>query len=69
MPNIRFSAKEGYHRSGSSSFEIFWGPEDNDPNWNGPGWYWWPCFPGCLPDGDPVGPFNSSSAAYADARG
>lgn len=31
------------------------------------GWYWWPCFPGCLPDGDPVGPFASSRQALEDA--
>jgi hypothetical protein len=23
------------------------------------GWYWWSCFPGCLPDGDPIGPFET----------
>ncbi len=33
-----------------------------------PGWYWWSCFPGCLPDGDPVGPFNTEDEALADAR-
>lgn len=32
------------------------------------GWYWWPCFPGCLPDGDPVGPFETEAEALADAR-
>ena len=32
------------------------------------GWYWWPCFPGCLPDGEPMGPFPSETAALADAR-
>jgi hypothetical protein len=32
------------------------------------GWYHWPCFPGCLPDGDPVGPFETETAALADAR-
>lgn len=32
------------------------------------GWYWWACFPGCLPDSDPVGPFDSESEALADAR-
>lgn len=31
-------------------------------------WYWWPCFPGCLPDSDPIGPFDSEDAAIADAR-
>lgn len=33
-----------------------------------PGWYWWSCFPGCLPDGDPMGPFATESEALADAR-
>ena len=32
------------------------------------GWYWWSCFPGCLPDGDPVGPFATEDKALADAR-
>lgn len=32
------------------------------------GWYWQACFPGCLPDGDPMGPFDSYAAALADAR-
>ncbi len=33
-----------------------------------PGWYWWACFPGCLPDGDPIGPFDTEAEALADAR-
>ena len=33
------------------------------------GWYWWYCFPGCMPDGDPMGPFDSSEEAVEDARG
>jgi hypothetical protein len=24
-----------------------------------PGWYWWPCFPGCMPGGDASGPFEN----------
>ena len=31
------------------------------------GWYWWACFPGCLPEGDPSGPFSSEDEARADA--
>lgn len=31
------------------------------------GWYWWSCFPGCLPDGDPNGPFESAEDAVEDA--
>jgi hypothetical protein len=32
------------------------------------GWYWWACFPGCLPDSDPVGPFATEDEALQDAR-
>ena len=32
------------------------------------GWYWRACFPGCLPDGDPMGPFSTEAEALADAR-
>lgn len=39
--------------------------EDGCP---GTGWYWWPCYPGCLPDGDPNGPFRTEADALADAR-
>lgn len=31
------------------------------------GWYYWHCFPGCLPDSDAVGPFASAEAAEAAA--
>ena len=33
----------------------------------GEGWMWWSCQPGCLPDGCPSGPFNTSREAYDDA--
>lgn len=33
-----------------------------------PGWYYWACFPGCLPDGDPIGPFTTEDEALEDAR-
>lgn len=32
------------------------------------GYYWWPCFPGRLPDSDPCGPFTTEAEALADAR-
>jgi hypothetical protein len=31
------------------------------------GHYWWSCQPGCLPDGDPVGPFVSEAEAILSA--
>lgn len=32
------------------------------------GWFWWTCFPGCLPDSEPNGPFDTEAEALADAR-
>jgi hypothetical protein len=32
------------------------------------GWYYWSCFPGCLPDGEPNGPFNSEKEAIKEAQ-
>jgi hypothetical protein len=32
------------------------------------GWFWQSCFPGCLPDGPPCGPFASAKEALADAQ-
>jgi len=32
------------------------------------GWFWQSCFPGCLPDGDPIGPFATRAEALADAQ-
>jgi hypothetical protein len=32
-----------------------------------PGWFWWACYPGCLPDSDAFGPFPTSYRAYRDA--
>jgi len=42
--------------------------EDSEGNRLEPGWYWWTCLPGCLPDSDPFGPFESEEEALADAR-
>jgi hypothetical protein len=32
------------------------------------GWFWWTCFPGCLPEGWPNGPFDTEEEALADAQ-
>lgn len=32
------------------------------------GWYYCYCFPGCMPDSDPFGPFTSENEALSDAR-
>lgn len=43
-----------------------WGDEDG--NAMPAGWYWWSCQPGCLPDGDPTGPFDTEDEAIADLK-
>ena len=55
-------------------FEVFWhggtigsSSEYENPFANKPGWYWWSCFEGCLPDSEPYGPFASSLDAMCDA--
>ena len=45
------------------SFEVF--HADREP----PGWYWHACSPGCIPDGEPSGPFKTAQQAYDDAVG
>lgn len=32
------------------------------------GYFWWACFPGCLPDGPAIGPFKTRAEALADAQ-
>jgi len=72
-----FDNEQGYHSFHNEdgepygSFEVFWtdgdGEQDEDGSISGAGWYWFACFPGCLPDGEPCGPFGSSSQARSDA--
>ena len=59
---------------GTGSLEVFfadagelWKQDDENESANTGGWYWWACFPGCLPDGEPSGPFGSSRDALEDA--
>lgn len=35
---------------------------------SGPGWYWQPGLPGCMPDSDPNGPHESELDAINEAR-
>ena len=66
-----YDSHAGYHsfhaeetQEPYGSFEVFF--MDNWPELK-PGWYWWSCFPGCLPDSDPMGPFAYSQQAHEDA--
>ena len=57
--------------------EVFYADENLCTDWNEyaeegteytPGFYWWPCYPGCLPDGEPSGPFETEEEALENAR-
>lgn len=43
-------------------------PEDDDGDRLGAGWYVWACLPGCLPDSEPSGPFESAEEAVSEWR-
>lgn len=65
------SEYEGYHPFYSTdcneaygSFEVYYDYLSNQP-----GWYWASGWPGCLHDGEPQGPFATSTAAYLNAQG
>lgn len=38
-----------------------------EPRLNYAGWYYWTCTPGCLPDSDPFGPYESPLAVLRAA--
>ena len=71
MSYHKFLSEDGKDEYGS--FEVFymneralrvyeWGSDYT------PGWYWWACFPGCLPDGDAQGPYATEDEAIEAAR-
>ena len=47
----------------SSDYPVVAGEEPLEP-----GWYYWYCFPGCMPDSDPIGPFESEQTAIEAVR-
>jgi len=74
----RFHAEDTQDEYGS--LEVFWHdgghmvvhgdddlPLDDCRDGEVAGWYWWACFPGCLPDGEVNGPFDTSRAALLNA--
>jgi hypothetical protein len=56
-----------YHKFGNTTVEVW---HNDSPVEDFPvGWYWWACQPGCLPDGEPIGPYGSEVEALAEAKG
>lgn len=67
MSYHRFKDEDGNEYG---SFEVFYVPENDlrQELESVRGWYWWPCFPGCMPDCDePFGPFKDEQSAIKDA--
>jgi hypothetical protein len=63
-----FETFEVSEKEVQESRELNSGDPDEAPFGAGPGWYWWPCFPGCVPDGDPMGPFATEQDALFDVK-
>jgi hypothetical protein len=40
----------------------------DDTELEGRGYYYWFCLPGCMPDSEPCGPFDTEAEAIAAAR-
>ena len=62
----QFTPSDGSEPFGS--FEVFYDYRELATGIESEGWYWQSCFPGCLPDSDPVGPFPTEAAAIDDAN-
>lgn len=63
LPDVEVFYFDGVRFSGDDCWA------DSDGETMPKGWYWWACFPGCLPDSDPHGPFTTEAEALADAQG
>ena len=69
-----YGSFEVFWFDGDDSNKYFFAPSvhtqrlDNTVEIEPSGWYWWSCFPGCMPDSEKVGPFASSEQAYNDAN-
>lgn len=55
-----------WHDEGDYAEEEMWQDGDGEPMPSG--YYYWGCFPGCMPEGDPVGPFGTEEEALAEAQ-
>ena len=64
MSYHQFTAENG---EPFGSFEVFYDFPEHDDGTKHDGYYWHACFPGCLPDGEAMGPFETEAEAIADA--
>lgn len=57
---------ETFYRTEAENRE--YGDIDGDGEPMPAGWYYWFCFPGCLPDSEPMGPYATEAEAIAAAQ-
>lgn len=67
MTQFYFNPEREHEPGALPDAEAFYVPEHQSAELDA-GWYWHACLPGCLPDSDPVGPFDTVSEAIADAQ-
>ena len=41
---------------------------NEEGEYSGDGWYYWYCFPGCMPDSEPNGPYDTEQDAINEAQ-
>jgi hypothetical protein len=64
MANIFSDPERASDPQALPDVEIFYGPDYDMEK----GYYYWYCFPGCLPDSEPYGPFETYQEALEDVR-
>lgn len=68
LPDIETFEIDGKGYRNGEPFVLPHEPGDAAMGLAEPGWYYWYCFPGCMPDSDPTGPFDTEEEALEDAR-
>ena len=65
-----FGSFETFYLNPAQAWEMqgdSWEVSESGEHITAPGWYWQAGFPGCLPDGEPSGPFPNEHEAIKDA--
>jgi hypothetical protein len=65
MTYYQFHTEDGEPYGSYEVFQVTSFPQDLGPTIFE--WFWHPCFPGCIPDGEANGPFETEIEARKDA--
>lgn len=68
LPDLEIFEVDDRGYSGGVPFVLPHEPGEQALGLTEPGWYWQSCFPGCLPDSEPVGPFDTEAEALQNAQ-